>query len=475
MTITLAQALSPNTFNVQAIFQFGLSVYQSQGFPVQSWQPGGVERTRLMAFSTMLADVVGNYIPTYTGAGFLDYATGLWLQLTAQELYNLIYNSAGFTQGNILLTVASGASGGTYAAGQLKATFQASGLSYLNAGTVVIPAGPGSVSALFQAEFAGAKYADPSNSGALFLTSAIPGVTLTNPGPTPNYSPVTHVGSGTGTLTLGGSPVGSHSVIISVTATSASSPVSASYSLDGAAPVALGITSSVTNLGGTGINITFNSGTGTSWAVNDSYSFTTPGSWITQQGNDQETDLALATRCRNRWASLSAIPTQSLYQLLATSAPTYGQQVTQCIVVPDGTINNKVNIVVAGPGGILPGTTITGLQSFITPRARGCDNPVVQSPASLNVTLAGNITCLASQFATVQTSVQTAMTSLVNAAGINGTIRIAAIIDAIMNIAGTVDAIGITINGSGSNLTLGNSSTFVLAALQPLNFTYVTQ
>lgn len=474
MTLTLAQALSPNTFNVQAIFQFGLSVYQSQGFPVQSWQPGGVERTRLLAFSTMLADVVGNYIPTYTGAGFLDYATGLWLQLTAQELYNLIYNSAGFTQGNILLTCASGVAGQTAPAGSLYATFAASGLRYYNLNPIVIPAGPGNVSGLFQAEFAGAKYADPSNSGALSLSvGPIPGVTLTNPAS--NFSTPTHVGSGTGTLTLGGSPVGSHTVVISVTATSAGSPATVSYSLDGAASIALGSVSSVTNLGGVGINITFVAGTGTSWALGDSYTFTTPGSWITQQGNDQETDAALATRCRNRWASLSVIPTQSLYQLLATSAPTFGSQVTQYFQFPDAVINNKINIVVAGPGGVLPSTTITGLQAYITPRSRGCDNPVVQSPTSLNVTLAGTVTCLASQLATVQTSIQTAMTNLVNAAGINGTIRLAVIEQAIMNVAGVIDITGVMVNGVAANLTLGSSSTFVLASLQALAFGYVTQ
>lgn len=467
MTLTLAQALAPSTFTPTAIFNFGLTVYQANGFPTQAWQPGGTERTRLMAFSTMLADVMSNYIPTYTGAGFLDYATGLWLQLTAQELYNLIYNSAGFTQGNILLTCASGVSGQTVAAGNLKATFQASGLSYLNVNPVVIPAGPGSVSGLFQAEFAGAKYADQSNSGAIFLTTPIPGVTLTNPAST--YSGVTHTGSGSGTLSLSGSPSVPHSVQVTVTATQVGGTnPSVSYTLDG-------VTSSVAALTAAGITIGFVAGvSGTSWVLTDTYVFTSPGSWITQQGNDQETDLALATRCRNRWASLSAIPTSSLYQLLATSAPTYGAQVTQCIIVPDGTINNKVNIVVAGPAGVLPALTITGLQTFISPRARGCDSPVVQSPTSLNVTLAGTITCLATQQSTVQTAVQTAMTNLVNAAGINGTIRIAAIIDAIMNISSVVDCTGVTINGVAANLVMGSSSSFVLPSLQALGFGYTT-
>ena len=70
--------------------------------------------------------------------------------------------------------------------------------------------------------------------------------------------------------------------------------------------------------------------------------------------------------------------------------------------------------------------------------------------------------------------VQTAMTNYVNATGINGTLRISAIIDAIMNIPGVVDVSGVTINGAATNLTLGSSSSFVLPSLQPLTYSYVT-
>lgn len=469
---TLASLLVAQT--QEDLFQIALGVYQANGFPVQSWQPLGVERTRLMAFTKALADALASYVPAYVGAGFLDYATGAWLQLTAQELYNILYNAATFTQGSIVLTAASGVGSATYQAGELIAIFDASQRRYSNLSSVVVPTGPGTVTATFQAEFAGAAYNnDPSNSGDITLVTPIPGVSLTNPAST--YTSVAHVGSGTGSITPSGSPTEPHQTVITFTSTGASGIASWEYSIDGAPAVSAGAVASATNIGGTSINITLADGaSGTSFVDGDTYTFNNPGSWITQQGSDVESDASLATRCRNRWASLSVVPTQGLYELLATSTPSVGSQVTQVIVLPDTVINNKVNIIVAGPAGILPPATVAAIQTYINPRARGTDNPVVASPSSLNVTLAGTITCTASALTTVQAGVQDAVSNYVNSVGINGTIRIAAIIDAIMNLTGAVDATGITINGVAANLVLGSSTTFVLASLQPLGFSYST-
>lgn len=476
MTVALSTLLTPQT---QAqLFNIALSTYSANGFPVTAWQPLGVERTRLMAFTTALADVVANYIPTYTGANFLDYAVGAWLQLTAQERYNIIFNPAVFTQGTLVLTAASGVGTQTVAAGALTANFAGSGNRYQNVSSVVIPNGPGTVLATFQAIAAGASYNDASNqaAGQITLVTPIPGVTLTNPAAT--FSGVTHVGSGTGTATPSGSPTAPNSVSISITSTGQLGVATFSYSINGAAAVAGGVTAAtVTNLGGTGITITFaNGASGTSFVNGDSYSFTNPGSWITQVGANQETDSALAQRCRNRWASLSNVPTQSLYQLLATSTPNVGAQVTQCQVIADSIINNKVNIVVSGPGGVLPAATITTIQNYITPRARGCDNPVVVSPTTTPITIGGTVTVLASQYTTATNAITTALQNYIAAAPVNTTLRVSTIVELIMQISGVVDATGITINGAAANLTLGSSTTYVLPAYPPtVSLSYVTQ
>lgn len=472
MTATLAQLLQQQT--VSQIFATLLGVYQANGFPVQSWQTGGVERTRLMAIATAIADISSNYIPGITAGGFLDYAPGTgWMPILASELYELTQNAAVNTVGNITLTAAAGSGPYIIAAGDLTAVFGLTLNRYINNTGGTLPLS-GSLTLSFTAENAGSSYSDPSNSGNLTLATPLPGVTLTNPAGT--YGAVTQTGSGTGTITLSGSPVGPHSINVEITSTGAAGVATWSYSIDGAAYVSAGAVSSLTNVGGVGINVTLvNGSSGTSFVVNDIYASYCPGSWITTQGANLESDATLAGRCRNRWASLSTVPTSGLYQLLAQSTPSVGAQVTQVITVPDATVNNKINLVVAGPAGALPGAAISLIQAYVSPRARGTDNPVVVSPTSLNVTLAGTITVSVSQLATAQVSIQAVISNYVNGVGINGTLRVAAIIDAIMNVSGVVDVSGVTINGSASNLTMGSSSSFVVPSLQPLTFAYVTQ
>jgi hypothetical protein len=304
-------------------------------------------------------------------------------------------------------------------------------------------------------------------------------VTLTNPGST--YTTVKHIGSGTGTLTLTGSPPAPHQVIVRIDGTGASGVATWSTSLDGAPFVLQGSAASISNLGGTSINIALtNGGSGTSFVVNDTYTFSTPGTWITAQGSDAEAvtpagTSALANRDRNRWASLSEIPVNQLYQLLVTSTPTVGSQVVQVFVQFDPNINDKVNIVVAGPAGALPGGTISTIQSWVSPRVPGGVNPVVISPSSLAITYAATATVTTSQATTAANSIATALLNYTNTIGINGTLRIAAVIDQIMNVLGVVDVSGVTINGAATNLTLGSPTTFVVPASPPtISINYIT-
>jgi len=475
MSDTLATLLDPLT--VTEVFQTLLGVYQANGFPVQSWQTGGVERTRLMAIATAITDLSANYIPQIAAGGLLDYAQTLdnpaWLQLLASDNYSIEFNPATFTVGNITLTAASGVSTSTYTAGQLIAVFAASGNRYINTGSIIVPSGPGTVIGEFQAEFAGASYADPSSSGALTLSTAVPGVTLTNPAT--DYTDVAHVGAGTGTLTLGGSPVGPHQIRITVDSTGAVGVAAFSYSLDGSPDVSAGVVSTISDLGGTGVNVTFvNGGSGTSFVIGDTYLFNTPGSWITTQGSDIESNDALADRCRSRWSSLSPIPTSSFYELLVSSVPDVGSQVTQVIVLPDSVVNDRVNIVVAGPEGALPPDTIALIQTYVDPRVPLTEVPLVVSPSELAIEIGGIVTVTGALVTAVQGAVETALSNYVLGAGINGTLRIAKLIELIMEVTGTIDAASITINGASTNVTMGSTTTFVIAEQPTFTLTYVT-
>lgn len=469
MTTTLAQLITLST--QEQWYQLLLSNAQAEGFPVQSWQDGGVEKTRLLAMSAGLLSL-GNYVPAIAGGSLLDYAPNYpgWTALTAAQIYAITQNPATFTVGVVLATNTA-TQAYMFTAGNLKVNFAASGRNYFAIGGGTIPAAvgmtPGTLAIPVIAENAGSAYIEPNNSGAVTLVTPLPGVTITNP-PTSAFTTVTHGGSGTGTVTPSGTPPLPHSLAINITSTGQAGAATWSYSLDGAAFANAGAVSSLTNIGGTGITVTLANGAlNPSFVLGDTYSFSCPGSWITSQGSDVEADLALAARSKNRWASLSDIPTPSLYQLLATSTPSVGSQVTGCFIVPDPLINDKINVIVSGPGGVLPSPTITAIQAFITPRRRGCDNPIVQSPSTLAITYAFTYAVPVSQAAAAAAAIVTALQAYTAAVGVNGTIRIAAVIDIVMNVSGVVDCTGVTINGVAANLTLGGVGLYVLPAYPP--------
>lgn len=471
MATTLEDLLA--TVKIEEIVQTLLGVYQAAGFPVQSWQEGGTELTRLLAMATGIKIYGVDYIPVFARGVILDYSTGNWLTLLAAQHYNLDRISAQFTVGDIKLTAAAGVGTQTFAAGTLIAVFAATGNRYINNATIIVPVGLGTVTGSFTAEKAGASYNDPSSSGAISLVTPIPGVTLTNPAGT--YSAVAHVGAGTGTLTLTGSPTAPHQVVVRIDATGQSGVAVWSYSLDGATWVSAGAAASLA-IGSTGITVTLTNVDSPSFIIGDTYTFQTPGSWITSQGANEETDDALRGRCRARWTTLSLIGTQDLYQLLVKATPGSGSQVTQIITQPDININNKLNIILAGPGGVLPAGVISDVQVFLNKRVPGTVRVFVASPGTLNVTLAAQLTCDASLLAAVQAAAQTAMTNYILSVPINGVVKVAKIIDLLMSVAGVTDVSGVTINTLAQNLDLGATlGTFKLASLQPLSFTYVTE
>ena len=468
-TPTLASLLT--TITQSQAFAALLNYYTAAGFPTTTWQAGDIDLTRMQAFAAALQAYVTNYLPAVAGGTLLDYSPSYpgWTALTAQQIYNLPQNIATYTQGGMTATNTATAPY-AFTAGQLYAVFGASGNRYINTGSGTIPASGALTGIPFQAESPGAAYADPSSSpGTLTLVTPLPGVTMSNPASLFSNGGVTvHVGSGTGAITLSGTPVGNHSITVSVAATSVGAPASLAYVLDGGTSVSLGIGSAFTNVAGLGIILTLTNGaSGTSWVSGDTYSFSTPGSWLSSQGANIETDIALAARCRNRWGSLSVIPTTSAYQLWATSTPVVGSQVTQCFVVPDPIISGQVNIVVAGPSGVLPAPAIALIQAYIAPRVPITENPVVLSPTTLAVTIGGVVTVLASQLTSALNAITTALNNYVGGVGVNGTIRVSVIVEAVMLIPGVIDITGATINGAATNLTLGGPGSYVLPAYPP--------
>jgi hypothetical protein len=409
----------------------------------------------------------------------LDYSTGDWLHLLSSQNFSTDVLEASYTVGDITLTAAASAGPYTVAAGDLIAVFAASGNRYINRTGGTIPSG-GSVTLSFGSEFPGSKYNDPSSSGSISLVTSLPGVTLTNPAG--NFSDVAHVGAGTGTLSLaftGSPPPAPHQFTVRIDTTGATVGLASwSYSIDGGVYTSAGFATTVTNAGGTSVNITLVNGAAltTSFVADDTYLFYSPGTWIDSQGSDQESDENLQQRCRDRWSTLSPIPVNNFYDMLVRTTPTVGSQVTSVIVLPDAIENNKVNIIVVGPEGILPPATIATIQDYVNPRVPITEKAFVTSPGEQFIQLTATITVAASQLAAATNAITTAMYTYVYETPINGTLRLAAITDRIMNVPGTVDVTGLQINGVAANKVLGNPSVFVVARPDPsfLLFTFVT-
>jgi hypothetical protein len=384
MAQTLAQLLSPQT-QVQ-VQQLCLAALQSATppFPTTDWNTGSPENTMVQMFSTVLWDLSSGQIVNVAGGGLVDLSSGDWLTLLAAQVYNLTKLAATFTQGNVVLTSAAGAGPYTIAAFQLL-FLSSSGLRYTNTAGGTLNANS-TLTLAVQSEFAnnslaGLNYVD-ANSTITQMVTPLPGVTVNNPGTT--YGTVSQAGIGTGTIApTGASPTaGNYTIRIDVSGQSGAA--SWSWSNDGTNFTSVGAVSS-SALGGTGITVTLSNGSvNPSFVAGDKYVFSAPGSWVTSQGADQETDIALRIRCKARWPSLSAVPNNNVYDLWARSA---NQSVTQTLIQVDGTTPGQVNVWIAGPGGSLGGSIVNAVQSYINARAGVTDKPVVLSATNQAVTI----------------------------------------------------------------------------------------
>lgn len=427
-----------------------------RGVRVTDWLVGGAYRAIAYVVANMRVDV-RTALAALAAAGFEDYAFGVstlpsgidvtgWAPLIAKQRYGVTQIAATYTLRNFTIT---NTSGNVYSltAGQVIGAMVASGNRYVLNQAVTVPAN-GSVAGIqFRSEFPYSSTStyngDASGSTIQIVTAQYPGVTLTNPAPSPSFSPVTQTGAGTGSVTPSGSPSFSHTVAVKIDVGGNLGVAQWSTSLDNAAYVSQGTSSSVTlsPSGGGSIVVTLADASPLappSFVAGTVYYFSTPGSDLVQAGRATETPQQLGTRCRGLWPSLAFQrdtlgnplplgPTQSAYQALALSAST---QVTTAYVATDGTVNNKVNIILAGQGAPVPTGTVATVQAFFNSIATLTDNVLVSTTSARTITLAGlTLYCKAAQVSAAQTALTLAIqaylggTDARNVLGVNGTVE----------------------------------------------------
>lgn len=451
MTATLAELVVPTTSDDEKGKL--LASLAEADFPVTDWEDGAPERTLVEVEASELADL-STVVSNIAKGGFLEHAEEDWLTLLAAQLYELTRNPATKTIGSIVLTCSASAGPYTVAAGDL-IFVGAGGNRYRNTSAGVLASG-GTLTLTVESEFANDSLADPPltyTDGAATITemaTPLPGVTCSNTAAT--YSAVTHIGTGTGTVAASGTPSGSHYLEIEIVSSGQVGAGTWKYREDGGAWSAASTIGAFTVDGM--ISTPSNGGTTPSFIAGDRYFYQAPGTWITTQGTDEESDTALRLRCQQRWPSLSLAPTDDCYSFWAKAAST---QVTRTQIRLDATVPGKVLVYIAGQGGVLPAGVISTVQAYIDARAPITDLPSVDSVTTTAITLAGTATVSSNYLTDAQAEAQAAVQAYLDSLPIGGTVRLGELVEIIMGASGMVDLTGFTINGSAASLVLADA------------------
>jgi len=175
---TLAQQLIQET--KAAIYARGLAVATALGLNVTSWVAGDQTRSLYHFVSTILAALEVN-VAGFMSSGFLDYATGDWLTLLAQQLFGVDRVLATYASTQVTLT---NTGGGFYSidVGAVTVKSSTNGKTYRNtsAGTLGPVGGGADVVTLdFTADEPGS--ASSASAAAIdALVTSMLGVTCTN-------------------------------------------------------------------------------------------------------------------------------------------------------------------------------------------------------------------------------------------------------------------------------------------------------
>lgn len=400
-----------------------LASLQSQGFPTTDWTDTDPDRQLVEMEALSLFDLGSSLIPIIVKGGFLDEATGDWLTLLAHEVFQVDRFGATQTTGTVTLSCNAASGPYTINARQLR-ILAASGNIYVNTSGGALASG-GTLVVNVESEFAndtaaGLNYNDGANT-LNKLATPLPGVTVNNPPPT--FSSVVEEGSGTGTIALSATDgiaanVVAAAVVVTVFLSGQIAAAQVKYTVDGGAPIGPVAINAPVDIAGKDIRMTFANGAiNPSFQAGDAYSFSAPGSWITQQGVDEETDDLVRVRCRAQWAALSLAPTDGLYVTWARQA---SNQVTKVLAEVDPGIAGRVNVYIAGTVGILPASVVNAVLSYIDKRKPLTEMVVVQNPSTAAILLTGTIYVEASKLAAAQAAAQQNVDSYINGAPIGG-------------------------------------------------------
>jgi len=124
------------------IYAKALEVADTLGLPVTSWSPGDPTRSLYHVLSEEL-ETVEEIVSNYVASGFLDWATGDWLTLLANQVFRAERTAATYATTTVTLTNGGGGYFGGIEAGDITFKNSLTGATYTNTSGGDLLSGPG--------------------------------------------------------------------------------------------------------------------------------------------------------------------------------------------------------------------------------------------------------------------------------------------------------------------------------------------
>lgn len=451
-----------------------LGYLQSAQTPVTDWNESGFLRSLVLYWAQnglgkvlnpatpdvqMRQAIVSGPVPLLAAAP--TKSTSSWLTLVAAHLFGVRrnYSLAGvqfagtFTQQAV--TLFCDASHGPYAiaAGAFFLRSSVNGNRYKAITSGTVP-NNGSVVVTFQSESPndsvnGQNFADGAGTLTDIRDNPLPGVTCSNLGPSfSGVIPTPNPATGLGVVTVGGTlPAAPTAYDIGITTSGQSTTIVLQYRTNGGPWITGQHTTSSAFTIPSGPTVTFTNdggGANPSFIAGDVYSFQSPGTPITQQGLDPETDTALLIRCLARWPSLAAGAVQDKHVTWAKAA---NALVLRARPTPTAT-PGILALTIAGASNPLSGGVVAAVQLYVDQHEAIGDITVVSAASVQTVTATGNVYVRAEMEAAVQAAAAVLWNAYVSSTDIGGTVRIAKLEEFLLD-AGALDFDTLELNGGG--------------------------
>lgn len=162
------------------------------------------------------------------------------------------------------------------------------------------------------------------------------------------------------------------------------------------------------------------------------------GTWITQQGADEESDASLRLRCKARWPELGNGATKDAYRKWALEA---SLEVTRVAVIENAQGSGTVRIFLAGPSGPVSSTAVTAVDAYIQVRRPLCVKVTTLSSTARVVNVSATIRVKASYAGALLGRANQVLTELAQSYEMGDPVYRSELIERLMGIQGVVDVV----------------------------------